>query len=94
MHFFLKNFSVDKRIATAYTHSLACMNVDMPRALVAPDTDHPNGTPGHRHYNMSVLQQHAAFFDQDDNGIIYPWETYAGILSVLLTFVTLPSHRI
>ncbi|KAK4800315.1 hypothetical protein SAY86_020802 [Trapa natans] len=51
----------------------------MPRAMSAPDAEHPQGTPGHRSNGLSVLQQHAVFFDQDDNGIIYPWETYVGV---------------
>ncbi|KAG8369867.1 hypothetical protein BUALT_Bualt14G0058200 [Buddleja alternifolia] len=60
--------------------------LDMARGLVAPDMDHPMGTPGHANNGFNVLQQHCAFFDQDDNGIIYPWETHAGLRQIGCNF--------
>ncbi|MBA0829676.1 hypothetical protein Goarm_014267, partial [Gossypium armourianum] len=40
------------------------------RALNTSSVENPHGTvPGHDNNGMSVLQQHASFFDQDKDGI-------------------------
>ena len=46
--------------------------------MFAHATDHQDEMRGHHYDDQSALQQHVEFFDQDRNGIVYPWETYAG----------------
>ncbi|KAG6545295.1 hypothetical protein Mapa_013255 [Marchantia paleacea] len=50
----------------------------LPRALEAVDSEHHHGTLNHDNQNYTVMQQHVAYFDRNNDGIIYPWETYTG----------------
>lgn len=52
-------------------------NPGMPRANLAISREKPQGTPGSstRH---TVLQQHVLFWDRDNDGIIWPWDTWTG----------------
>jgi len=60
------------------------------RALEAVDPEHINGSTDYNNNDMSVLQQHVAFFDKDQDGIIYPSDTYKVITNVAFSYYTLP----
>ncbi|KAM7213390.1 putative peroxygenase 3 [Rhypophila decipiens] len=51
------------------------------RANLAPSTTHPNGSEGGYADNLkdySVLQQHVIYWDRDNDGVIWPVDTYVG----------------
>jgi hypothetical protein len=50
--------------------------------MEAVDADHPDGTTGYKNNGYTVLQQHIAFFDRNDDGVIYPWETFQGMCRI------------
>ncbi|KAL1924622.1 uncharacterized protein VTP21DRAFT_4276 [Calcarisporiella thermophila] len=67
----------------------------VPHATTAPSKEHPHGTETKSHSRKSILQQHVAFFDHDNDGIITPWDTFKGFrilgfnlfLSLLATII-------
>ncbi|GAB1317057.1 hypothetical protein MFIFM68171_07267 [Madurella fahalii] len=50
------------------------------RANLAVSTAQPDGSPESRNQfkDYTVLQQHILFWDRDNDGQIYPWDTYIG----------------
>lgn len=42
----------------------------------------PEGSSDKGEVKSSVLQQHIAFFDRDNDGIVTPWDTFVGFRSV------------
>ena len=72
------------------------------RANAAPTTVKPDGSDewSRRHNDKTVVEQHAAYFDRDDDGVIWPSDTYIGCrnygwgVAVSYTHLTLPTKRI
>eukprot|EP00879_Flechtneria_rotunda_P028503 GHRR01030626.1.p1 GENE.GHRR01030626.1~~GHRR01030626.1.p1 ORF type:complete len:149 (-),score=21.49 GHRR01030626.1:195-641(-) len=51
----------------------------VPRANKAVSKENPNGSPANlAREDHTVMQQHADFFDRDQDGVIWPWDTYIG----------------
>jgi len=50
------------------------------RSNVAPSQESPNGSEEYskKHSKNTVLQQHILFWDQDNDGVIWPQDTYKG----------------
>lgn len=52
------------------------------RATMAASNEAPNGTVEggwtKNHQDKTVVQQHVAYWDTDNDGVIWPWDTYAG----------------
>ncbi|KAI5360814.1 Putative EF-hand domain pair protein [Septoria linicola] len=48
------------------------------RANIAPSKESPEGTDGwaQDHQHQTVMQQHCVYFDQDGDGVIWPFDTY------------------
>ncbi|XP_074324727.1 putative peroxygenase 4 [Apium graveolens] len=46
------------------------------QSIEGMDIDH------HHHHDGNVLQKHVTFFDQNNDGIIYPWETFRGFREI------------
>lgn len=81
------------------------------RVNIAPTREKPNGTTegwwAERHADKTVVEQHTVYFDRDNDGIIWPSDTYRGfrdfgwsvplslfatfIINVNLSYPTLPS---
>ncbi|GAQ81996.1 Caleosin [Klebsormidium nitens] len=54
-------------------------NPGAPQAQIAASREQPHGsTDYYDPKGLSVMQQHVEFFDRNKDGVIMPWETFAG----------------
>lgn len=53
-------------------------NPGLPRANVAISRENPEGLPGTDRKDLTVLQQHVMFWDRDNDGVIWPNDTFVG----------------
>ncbi|TPX47035.1 plant seed peroxygenase [Synchytrium endobioticum] len=60
---------------------------EIPRANLAVSAEFPEGSQQARFKHLSVMQQHVTFFDFDDDGRIFPWDTYKGFRLMGFNFV-------
>jgi peroxygenase len=72
---------------TAISGDVGVEKPHVPRAMEATGGDYPRGTPDYNHNGYSVLQQHIAFFDRNNDGVIYPWETFQGFHALGFNFI-------
>ncbi|XP_042506452.1 probable peroxygenase 4 [Macadamia integrifolia] len=54
----------------------------MASSSVALSSDYDSGSQGVDDGELTPLEKHAAFFDRDKDGFIYPWETYQGFRAI------------
>jgi len=59
------------------------------RASVAPSVDKPDGTTSYvkRYQDYSVMQQHCIYWDRDEDGVIWPYDTWIGFRNLGFNFI-------
>lgn len=73
----LKSAPITLERPLAHDLDFALRNPGLARANEAADGEHPRGSPD-ADKSLTVLQQHCAYWDRDNDGLVYPWDTFVG----------------